>query len=88
VSKGFSRLTANVFNPDDLKVRVKVPGARRTLGYFRDRKFAVVGVISKLQVYGFTRNNYKKNFPASTSALPPASLFKASIESRRFCASG
>jgi hypothetical protein len=32
-SKGFSRLTAKAFNPDDLKIRVKVASARRTLGY-------------------------------------------------------
>jgi hypothetical protein len=33
-SKGFSRLTAKAFNPDDLKIRVKVASARRTLGYW------------------------------------------------------
>ena len=39
-SKGFARLTARPFDPNDLKVRVKIADARRTLGYFRDRKRA------------------------------------------------
>jgi hypothetical protein len=46
-SKGFSRLTAKTFDPEDLKVRVKIPAARRTLGYFRDRKFAAAGVTAR-----------------------------------------
>ena len=59
-SKGFSRLTAKIFDPNDLKVRVKIPAARRTLGYFRDKKFAASGIVSRLREYGFTNGNYKK----------------------------
>jgi hypothetical protein len=59
-SKGFSRLTAKIFDVNDLKVRVKIPAARRTLGYFRDRKFAASGIVSRLREYGFTDGNYKK----------------------------
>jgi hypothetical protein len=33
-SKGFSRLTAKPFIPGDLKIRVKIAGARRTIGIF------------------------------------------------------
>jgi hypothetical protein len=59
-SKGFSRLTAKNFDLNDLKVRVKIPAARRTLGYFRDRKFAAPGIVSRLREYGFTDGKYKK----------------------------
>src|SRR5262249_5927582 len=52
--------TSKAFNPEDLKIRVKIPAARRTLGYFRERKFAAEGVISRLQKYGFTIGNYQK----------------------------
>src|SRR5437899_5147631 len=59
-SKGFSRLTAKTFDPNDLKVRVKIPAARRTLGYFRDRKFAAPGIALRLSDYGFIEGKYKK----------------------------
>jgi hypothetical protein len=59
-SKGFSRLTAKSFDPNDLKLRVKIPAARRTLGYFRDRKFAAPGIVSRLHEYGFMVGSYKK----------------------------
>jgi hypothetical protein len=59
-SKGFSRLTAKTFDPGDLKVRVKLPAARRTFGYFRDKKFVAPGIISRLLEYGFTDGKYKK----------------------------
>jgi hypothetical protein len=59
-SKGFSRLTAKAFDAGDLKVRVRVAAARRTLGYFRDKKFVAPGIISRLLDYGFTEGKYKK----------------------------
>jgi hypothetical protein len=60
ISGGFSRLTANPFDPNDLKVRVKIASARRTLGYFRDRKFVAPGVRSRLSEYGFKDRHYKR----------------------------
>ena len=59
-SKGFSQLTAKTFDPSDLKIRVKIAAARRTLGYFRDRKFIADGVISRLCEFGFTNGSYKR----------------------------
>src|SRR5262249_16552347 len=59
-SKGFSRLTAKAFDPGDMKVRVKIASARRTLGYFRDRKFIAPGITSRLHEYGFKDGEYKK----------------------------
>jgi hypothetical protein len=60
ISQTFSRLTSAPFDPNDLKVRVKIPTARRTIGYFRDRKFVAPGVLTRLSEYGFKPNNYKR----------------------------
>lgn len=60
ISVGFSRLTAKPFSLDDLKVRGKIAQARRTLGYFTDRKFVAPGVLSRLGEYGFTPGKYKR----------------------------
>jgi hypothetical protein len=59
-SKGFARLTAKAFDVNDLKVRVKIPSARRTVGYFRDRKFIASGVVTRLREHGFTSGKYRK----------------------------
>ncbi|MCZ6803106.1 MAG: hypothetical protein O7D86_04015 [Proteobacteria bacterium] len=45
ISGGFSRLTNKSYSDEDLKVRVKQAGQRRTLGYFIERKFGNGGVI-------------------------------------------
>jgi hypothetical protein len=37
-----------------------LPAARRTLGYFRDRKFAGEEITSRLRDYGFREGQYKK----------------------------
>ena len=60
ISGGFSRLTNKPFSPTDLKVRVKQPSQRRTLGYFTERKFSGPGIDAKLKAYGFTPGNYTK----------------------------
>src|SRR4051794_34516446 len=59
-AKGFSRLTAKPFDSGDLKIKVRIPSARRTVGYFRDRKFAGTGITSRLLEYGFKGGDYKK----------------------------
>ena len=38
VSGSYSALTAKPYDPEDLKIRVKIAGTRRTLGYFIERK--------------------------------------------------
>ena len=60
ISGGFSRLNNKPYSQDDLRVRVKQAGQRRTLGYFTKRKFAAPGVIEKLESIGFTAGNYDK----------------------------
>ena len=57
-SKGFSRLTGKPFDPGDPKIHPAV--ARRTLAYFRDRKFAGEGIKSRLGDYGFKDGEYTK----------------------------
>ena len=60
VSGSFSALTAKPYDPGDLKIRVKIAGARRTLGYFIERKFDSRSVIARLADYGFKPGNYRK----------------------------
>ncbi len=60
ISGGFSRLTNKTFSAEDLKVREKQAGQRRTLGFFTKRKFANPGVVEKLKSFGFLPGNYRK----------------------------
>ena len=60
ISGSFSKLTAKPFSRDDLKIRVKQAGQRRTLGYFIDRKFNLPEVKAELRKYGFVGGNYSK----------------------------
>ncbi len=60
VSGSYSKLTNHPYSADELKKRVKQAGQRRTLGYFRDRKFGDEHVVSKLKDYGFHEGNYEK----------------------------
>jgi len=60
ISGSFSKLTAKPFSPDDLKIRVKQAGQRRTLDYFIDRKFNLPEVRAELRKYGFVGRNYSK----------------------------
>ncbi len=59
VSGGFSKLTGDIYSPDILKQRTKQASQRRTLGYFRDRKFSAPGILDKLTDYGFKKGNYE-----------------------------
>lgn len=59
VSGGFSKLTGKQFDPNVLKQRTKQASQRRTLGYFRDKKFNSPGVLAKLKDYGFKDSEYE-----------------------------
>ncbi len=60
ISGGFSKLTNEPYSGEDLKVRVKQAGQRRTLGYFTQRKFGAPEVAEILASYGFKPGEYKK----------------------------
>ncbi len=60
ISGAFSKLTAKPFSPEELKQRTKQAGQRRTLGYFRERKFRSQEVLTELKRYGFKEGNYSK----------------------------
>jgi hypothetical protein len=60
VSGSYSKLTARPFSTDDLKVRVKQAGQRRTLDFFVERKFGNPNVVRTLRKFGFKKDNYKK----------------------------
>ena len=60
VSGGFSRLTGAVFSNDLLKQRTLQASQRRTLGYFRDRKFGSPEILAKLLEYDFNKSNYER----------------------------
>jgi len=60
ISGSYSGLTTKPFSPDDLKIRVKQAGQRRTLGYFIDRKFNLPQVKAELSKYGYADGNYSK----------------------------
>jgi hypothetical protein len=60
ISGPFSKLTAEEFSTEKLKVRVKQAGQRRTIGYFIERKFGLKEVSGTLEEYGFKSGNYEK----------------------------
>ena len=60
ISNSYSKLTTNPFSKDELRVRVKEAGQRRTLGYFIESKFSDSNVLDTLSLYSFTKGNYKK----------------------------
>jgi len=60
ISESFSKLTDKTFSIEDLKVRVKAAGQRRTIGYFIERKFELPEVVAELQKYGFRPGNYER----------------------------
>ena len=60
ISGSFSALTAKAYNPNDLKKRTRIAGARRTLDYFVKKKFGSPNVRERLAEYGFKRGNYSK----------------------------
>ena len=57
---GFSKLTNGAFDLEQMKVRVKAPSQRRTIGFFVEQKFGAVGVVQTVATYGFVPGNYHK----------------------------
>lgn len=60
ISGSYSKLTDKPFSTQELKVRVKQAGQRRTLGYFIERKFELPEVLAELRKYGFVPGNYER----------------------------
>jgi len=60
ISGAYSKLTADQYDSEALKVRVGSVKQRRTLGYFVQRKFGHPSVTKALRKYGFRRGNYTK----------------------------
>ncbi len=60
ISGSYSQLTNKKFSHDDLKIRVKKAGQRRTLDYFIHQKFEPSEVKAELKKYGFIDGNYSK----------------------------
>src|SRR5215213_8655057 len=60
ISGNYSKLTAKNFSTNDLKIRIKQAGQRRTMGYFIHRKFELPEVKAELEKYGFVDGNYSK----------------------------
>lgn len=60
ISGGFSELTNKSYDPELLKVRGQAPSQRRTLGFFKDKKFTSPEVVEKLSEYGFRDGRYRK----------------------------
>jgi hypothetical protein len=60
ISGSYSKLTDKPFSTEQLKVRIKQAGQRRTLGYFIERKFELPQVLAELRKYGFVPGNYER----------------------------
>ena len=60
ISYAYSKLTGKEFSVEKLKKRVGKAGQRRTIGYFIERKFNPMPVVSELRKYGFKKGNYSK----------------------------
>ena len=60
ISVAYSKLTAKPFSEEVLKQRTKQAGQRRTIGFFRDKKFNSPEVLSELEKFGFKEGNYSK----------------------------
>ena len=81
ISGAYSRLTNKPYSSEDLKVRVKQAGQRRTLGYFTERKFGDPSVIEKLKTFGFVVGNYSKVIVTwGWDANVPAAAKNAGVE--------
>ena len=74
ISGSYSKLTDKPFSTQDLKIRVKQAGQRRTIGYFIERKFDLPQVVAELQKYGFTPGNYERII-VTWGATEPAQAF-------------
>jgi hypothetical protein len=60
ISHSYSKLTGKEFSLERLKERVGKAGQRRTIGYFIERKFKPMQIVSELGKYGFKKGNYSK----------------------------
>ena len=60
ISGSYSKLTDKPFSTEDLKIRVKQAGQRRTIGYFIHRKFELPQVLAEVRKYGFLPGNYER----------------------------
>ncbi|MCH7656211.1 MAG: hypothetical protein IIC95_09570 [Chloroflexi bacterium] len=60
ISGAYSKLTSKPFSQKQLHERVQEAGQRRTIGYFVQRKFGAIEVLSQLAKYGFEVGNYAK----------------------------
>lgn len=60
ISGSFSKLNTKEFSTERLKQRVQAAGQRRTLGFFKERKFDVPSVQEELAKYGFVSGNYSR----------------------------
>jgi hypothetical protein len=60
ISGSYSKLTDKPFSTEDLKIRVKQAGQRRTVDYFIHRKFELPEVLDELRKYGFRPRNYER----------------------------
>ena len=60
ISGSYSKLTAKPYSEEDLKIRVKAAGQRRTIGYFAQRKFSAEPVVETLKKYGFLPDQHLK----------------------------
>lgn len=60
ISHSYSKLTGKEFSLEKLKKRVGKAEQRRTIGYFIERKFNPMRVVSELRKYGFKKGNYSK----------------------------
>ena len=55
----FAKLTSKPFNSENLRTS-KQASERRTIGFFKEKKFEHREVIEELKKYGFENNNYEK----------------------------
>lgn len=56
----YSKLTAKPFSTEQLRIRGKQAGQRRTIGFFIERKFKPAQVLAQLKKYGFVPANYQR----------------------------
>jgi hypothetical protein len=60
ISGSYSKLTAKPYSKQEIRIRVKSAGQRRTIGYFIEGKFTQKQVLAELKKYGFVPGNYQR----------------------------
>lgn len=58
ISQGFRKLTGKIYDADKAKQRVHQASQRRTIGFFRDKKFGSATVQARLADFGFEPGKY------------------------------